>query len=386
MSGRHAMVLGAGLVLAACAWPIRASHAGPPVYDIRDYGAAADDGVNDQAAIQTAILQAGAAGGGVVLVPAGEFEVHSTVGLVSHVYLHGVDRDLSTIRTMGDFHTLQFQGTPGEYLVDTEVRHLTLIGNGNPLVNFATLAAFTEFVDGCVVDDNRLLNANYDGVFLLSDCRNVEITNNIVEGFGDDGINPGGNDSPVVEGTNNVLVANNVIRNGAHDGIHISSNTFAITVRDNLVENCDHGIGLFGADYSEIRDNTLVGNYRGIGTVSGSHDGMRIHGNTITGSGHTAIWFKGRCSTIANNTGDTWFFDLWGRSRQYDNDMANGIVGNVPGDANCDQAIDFADILAIIAAWGPCGGATIDCYEDLDGSGDVGFADLLLVISGWWFG
>ncbi|MCP3905826.1 MAG: hypothetical protein GY715_19550 [Planctomycetes bacterium] len=60
------------------------------------------------------------------------------------------------------------------------------------------------------------------------------------------------------------------------------------------------------------------------------------------------------------------------------------------GGANCPQpcpedlsdngAVDFADILAVIAAWGPC---PPTCPEDLDGSGDVGFGDILTVIGAW---
>jgi len=50
-----------------------------------------------------------------------------------------------------------------------------------------------------------------------------------------------------------------------------------------------------------------------------------------------------------------------------------------PADLDESGSVGFSDILALIAAWGPCGG----CPEDLDGSGDVGFGDILVVISGW---
>ncbi|MCP3981512.1 MAG: hypothetical protein GY716_19615, partial [bacterium] len=48
-------------------------------------------------------------------------------------------------------------------------------------------------------------------------------------------------------------------------------------------------------------------------------------------------------------------------------------------DLSGNGAVDFADILAIIGAWGPCSG----CDADLDGSGDVGFGDILVVIGAW---
>jgi hypothetical protein len=41
--------------------------------------------------------------------------------------------------------------------------------------------------------------------------------------------------------------------------------------------------------------------------------------------------------------------------------------------------VGFGDILVLIGAWGPCAA----CPEDLDGSGDVGFGDILAVIGDW---
>ncbi|MHC5113546.1 MAG: S8 family serine peptidase [Planctomycetota bacterium] len=41
--------------------------------------------------------------------------------------------------------------------------------------------------------------------------------------------------------------------------------------------------------------------------------------------------------------------------------------------------VGFGDILNIIGAWGPCPA----CPQDLDGSGDVGFGDILAVIGAW---
>ncbi|MCP3906107.1 MAG: hypothetical protein GY715_20990 [Planctomycetes bacterium] len=53
--------------------------------------------------------------------------------------------------------------------------------------------------------------------------------------------------------------------------------------------------------------------------------------------------------------------------------------GSCTADLNGNNVVDFADVLLIIAAWGPCPG----CPEDLDGSGDVGFGDILVVIGSW---
>ena len=53
-----------------------------------------------------------------------------------------------------------------------------------------------------------------------------------------------------------------------------------------------------------------------------------------------------------------------------------------PGDATGDGAVDIADLLATLEAWGPCAG----CGADLDGSGEVDVADLLEVLGHWGAG
>ena len=40
---------------------------------------------------------------------------------------------------------------------------------------------------------------------------------------------------------------------------------------------------------------------------------------------------------------------------------------------------NFGDVLAVIAAWGPCQG----CPEDINQDGEVSFADILVVIGAW---
>lgn len=50
-----------------------------------------------------------------------------------------------------------------------------------------------------------------------------------------------------------------------------------------------------------------------------------------------------------------------------------------PGDVNRSGGVDFADLLAVLSAWGSCD----DCPEDLNGDGFADFADLLIVLSAW---
>lgn len=50
------------------------------------------------------------------------------------------------------------------------------------------------------------------------------------------------------------------------------------------------------------------------------------------------------------------------------------------GDLNGDGDVDTADLLELLAAWGPC---PPPCPQDLDGDGTVGIADVLTLLAAW---
>jgi hypothetical protein len=55
-----------------------------------------------------------------------------------------------------------------------------------------------------------------------------------------------------------------------------------------------------------------------------------------------------------------------------------------PADINGDQQVGVSDLLAVIGAWGPCGGTCPPaCTGDVNADCNVGVADLLAVISAW---
>ncbi|MBX3374206.1 MAG: CHRD domain-containing protein [Phycisphaeraceae bacterium] len=56
-----------------------------------------------------------------------------------------------------------------------------------------------------------------------------------------------------------------------------------------------------------------------------------------------------------------------------------GCVPACPADFNGSGDVEFGDLLIMLSVWGPCPG----CDEDLDGSGTVDFADLLILLSVW---
>jgi len=90
---------------------------------------------------------------------------------------------------------------------------------------------------------------------------------------------------------------------------------------------------------------------------------------------------------------------IWGGIHPPADDVPGRIIGDVLGpqayslaedyfsgwiscssDLSQNRSVDFADILAIIGAWGPCSGT---CAHDLNGDGSVGFGDILSVIGNW---
>ncbi len=50
-----------------------------------------------------------------------------------------------------------------------------------------------------------------------------------------------------------------------------------------------------------------------------------------------------------------------------------------PADVNGSGAVDFDDLVAVLASWGPCDG----CPADIDGDGLVGLDDVLATLSAW---
>lgn len=57
-------------------------------------------------------------------------------------------------------------------------------------------------------------------------------------------------------------------------------------------------------------------------------------------------------------------------------------LASLAGDLDADGDVDFADLLALLAAWGDCSGAE-SCQADLNRDGGVRFADLLILLASW---
>ncbi len=60
-----------------------------------------------------------------------------------------------------------------------------------------------------------------------------------------------------------------------------------------------------------------------------------------------------------------------------------GVECVCPADLNGDAVVGILDLLALLAAWGPCPDPPDLCPADLNGDGAVGILDLLILLANW---
>jgi hypothetical protein len=108
---------------------------------------------------------------------------------------------------------------------------------------------------------------------------------------------------------------------------------------------------------------------------------LRQHGEAdATGTG-AAYLFVGVLAIDCNENGVSDVCDIAdGTSEDFEQD-------GIPDECQCPEdiddsgVVDFADVLIVLTAWGPCNPGR--CPEDLNGDGMIGFADVLMIIVLW---
>lgn len=95
---------------------------------------------------------------------------------------------------------------------------------------------------------------------------------------------------------------------------------------------------------------------------------------------------NGSLSTFEGLDGDTPWLLIVSDVAAYDSGVVNSACITIdvaavpcPADVNGSGAVDFDDLLGVLAAWGPCS----PCDQDIDGNGDVNFDDLLALLAAW---
>jgi polygalacturonase len=299
------LLLAAGWVLVACSTAAQNGR----VFSIKDYGAVGDGVHDDAAAIQKAIDACNSAGGGRVLVPAGntymagpfdlksqtEFYVETNAKLLANpdervysksafrqnkgegtIWIGGENVEGITIDGGGiiDGNGISFMGTELEdsYVlkpfntVDPRPHLLTIVGGRNIRIRNLTIrnsAYWTVHLVGCndvAISDLTLLNSlkvrNSDGID-LDHSKNVRITNCYIES-GDDCICLKNRREYEEFGACENITVSNCTMTSRSCAIKIGSENMD-TVRQVLFNNCiikksNRGVGIQARDEGVVTD------------------------------------------------------------------------------------------------------------------------------------
>lgn len=262
---------------------------------VKDFGADAGDTGDQTAAIQSAIDDVNAAGGGTVYFPAGTYRVTSALTLYSDIKLVGAGKAsaLHLVNT-GRSGLLKATGTQPSPLQRITIQDLRLFGDakfsgGTPSVINGGGIDF-QFTNDCVIDSLWVSGFSDGGIAFLNGSYNV--VSNCRVRFTAQGISFNAN---AIDVYGNVMEGNICTDTGTHDGLHLE--------------------GSFGDDLGDgaVVGTAIVGN-----TVRTTREcGINIEiapntscvGNTVINSGfhHTSVnmgikLFGGFESTVVGNT------------------------------------------------------------------------------------
>ena len=223
------------------------------VFDITDYGANPNDGVDDLAAIHATMNAAGV--GDTVYMPAGTFDVSSQVNL-NHKQqkLLGAGRDATTIRymTTGVSNSTVIEATTLKNNI--EIAHFTI--DGNSKTTLRTGLSFFDRITNSYIHDMRIMNITSDelqasaGIRFAYSCTGNVIENNLIENIKDVGREAGAGININATSNDNNRIIGNTIDGVGRNGMWLEDADNMI-VRGNVVTNSPvMGIESMGCDYS----------------------------------------------------------------------------------------------------------------------------------------
>ena len=179
------------------------------VVSVKDFGAVGDGVTDDAAAIQAAIDEVGASGGGVVFFPAGVYIIGATIYLRQGVFLLSIGRSATIkqktaggLNVLVDFntHSAHYAGIDG-LIVDGDLtnnqkdvateRFAVFVGAANyasvintKVRNYAGHGVYVSSGMHPIVNDNILENLYFYGVYInppvLSDYNKPEVCRNLI--------------------------------------------------------------------------------------------------------------------------------------------------------------------------------------------------------------
>ena len=218
------------------------------------------DGISDDIEIQAAIDALPPGGGTVLLlegtyiidgVPAASPEYRPIIILKDNVSVVGCGSN--TILKLADFYNTSVAGIIGNSEYPTTVYHNVRIAN-------------------LKVDGNKSgVWATQTGIYLHGAHDSV-VENCLVTSCTDYGIQ-------IYSGSRRVTVQNNIVQRCTH-GISIDMSSDCVVAENTIQDSEYYNIGLTASHYSTIRDNVLIGGRSGIGLCRASSNNT-IVGNTI---------------------------------------------------------------------------------------------------------
>ncbi len=298
-----------------------AAPQGGDVFNVLDFGAVADPGVDNRAAIQAAIDAAHAAGGGIVYLPAGVYGVagdpdgQGAIKLLDNVFLKGdgigetvvrvVDgfsgditgivrspRDDMTTNygladltidgnrdnTNGDIFGFYSGGPPGGTITDQDVYILRVETKNNSGYGFdpherteriviedsvAHHNGLDGFVADFLIDAEFRNNVSYandrHGFNIVTSSNDILLADNVAYDNGSTGIvvQRGSEDIPSPE---NVLITGGEIYGNAREGILIKLSGDVLVENVDIHDNGRYGVRIHGSDHVTVSGNTIRDN------------------------------------------------------------------------------------------------------------------------------
>lgn len=311
---------------------------------VTDYGAVADDGKDDTAAL-LACLDAAAKSRKEVFIPAGTFDFLPSSGAMNrsvnltasgtvirgagywYTTLKGIEFkvagdnvSLYSMRVMGNHNTRRDTEDRGfvEILSGASPSDLTL---ANLWIEHYKCGAWLDYVDRVFITGNRIRYTYADGINLHAGVTDSVVENNSIRSTGDDGLaewsdgnentnlrlryntieNPWLANCIALYGGTDLYVYNNICRDTAYvgAGVNISTNFMPtnfkgeLKVINNLLVRCGSDNDASGKDVGAIWFNMVIG--------YDAFAAMEVRGNVILNSTHQGISFNGTsiiCSLI----------------------------------------------------------------------------------------
>ena len=332
------------------------------IYDPRDYGAIADDNIDDTFAIQAALDAAAAAGGGHVVLSEGTFILTGTgkasdgaLNIFSNTELSGAGMG-NTVLKLQDGWSSKISGlirTPvNQVTADVIIRDITLDGNRSNVtadvdgLMTGVLPGKNEYDDRILIERVEIHDVSRIAFNPHEQTQNLIIRDSIAHHNSWDGF--------IADFVSNAIYENNVAYSNDRHGFNVVTHSHDVVLRGNTsYDNGENGIVVQRGSGSQtiegwenmlnhdvlLEGNTVYGNGSN-GILMKQVENSQIIGNIIYDNAHDAIQLEGANNIIVdgNHILSSTIFgieirpytgSLGGPGSSYDNTIINNVVDAV---------------------------------------------------------